>query len=112
MSNAIFNRYPEFVHGQARDEIDEFMLHTRFPRFLARVLVDDDFVSAAEISGSLQTDDKGKFFFICEQGATLQDFLFFDKGIDKESSEFHKQLTEACLNGIEDLMLLDSDLID
>ena len=31
-----FNRYPPIIHGEAQAENDEFVIHTRYLRFLAR----------------------------------------------------------------------------
>ncbi|MFV2029816.1 hypothetical protein [Neisseria sp. S1] len=109
--NNIFNRYPPIIHGEARGENDEFVVHTRYPRFLARRSFDDGFsgdLPTAVIKGQIGKTENGKLAYDSGIGIWFSDFIFFDSRSENEA-EFLKQLTDACNKCTADTVMLDEE---
>lgn len=93
--NNAFQSYPPFIFGEALNENDEFVLSTRYPRFLARVSFEDSYIAAFPHGGGFVANDKGQWVFK-GNGVWLSEFVFFDKGIDPYDSAFMEILTNTC----------------
>lgn len=103
--NNIFNRFPEFIHGEALDECDEFILHTRFPRFLARVIINEDYSLDLPTLGELVYNGND-LIFISSNGFILKDFIFMDRNTTFDN-KYTSALSEACSNGIDEIIRLE-----
>nr|DAW42386.1 MAG TPA: anti-CRISPR protein [Caudoviricetes sp.] len=116
--NNIFNRYPAIIHGEARSETDEFVVHTRYPRFLARKSFDDDYTGTIpenEVNGDIVKDSKtGRLTYRSNIGLWLSDFIFFDNNHPEVTAEWLDSLKKVCDQiTADDLMLSeDGDLYD
>lgn len=111
--NALFNKYPIIIHGEARGENDEFVLHTRYPRFLARRSFDVSFsgqLSAAPICGEMGKIDN-RLVYDSKIGIWLSDFIFFDSKPENQN-EFIQKLTNACDKITADTVMLDEETTD
>lgn len=112
MSKAtIFNKYPPVIHGEARGENDEFVVHTRYPRFLARRSFDDNFTGklpGKPVSGELVQDERGVLCYRSDVGVWFRDFVFFDRRPDDEAA-FARDLLAACNKVVADGLMLDDE---
>ena len=112
--NNLFNKYPAVIPGEARGEDDEFVVYTRYPRFLARVSFDDDFTGrlpAAPIAGEIGAEEgSGKTVFKSGIGVWLSDFIFFDQR-PNDRAVFVEKLTAACNTAVADLVMLDDETL-
>lgn len=111
--NNLFNKYPAVIHGEARGENDEFVVYTRYPRFLARVSFDDDFTGElppTAINGEIgRTEGSGKLSFKSGIGVWLSDFIFLDPRPDDEAA-FVRKLAHACNTAVADLVMLSDEI--
>ncbi len=108
---AIFNKYPVFIHGEARNEHDEFIVHTRYPRFLARRIYDETFsdgLPAAPVAGEIGRTQKGQLAYDSGLGVWFSDFIFFD-GKPADEAAFIEALREACNRAAADGFALDDE---
>lgn len=117
--NNIFNKYPPIIHGEARAENDEFVVHTRYPRFLARKSFDDSFTGelpVGKISGELvQVGEPRGLAYRSGIGLWLSDFIFLDNNRPEVTAEWLGELKAACDKiAADDIMLSepDGDLYD
>lgn len=112
MSKAtIFNKYPPVIHGEARGENDEFVVHTRYPRFLARRSFDERFTGTLDelpVSGGLGGNGRGVLCYRSNVGVWLQDFIFFDRRPEDEAA-FAQSLLAACDKVVADGLMLDDE---
>lgn len=106
----LFNKYPAIIHGEAGGENDEFVIHTRYPRFLARRSFDDDYTATApaKISGEIGQTQNGHLAYNSKIGLWLSDFIFFDSRPD-DQTDFMERLQTACNLIAHDTILLDAD---
>lgn len=111
--NNLFNKYPSVIHGEARGEDDEFVVYTRYPRFLARVSFDDDFTGelpTTAINGEIgRLEDGRKLAFKSGIGVWLSDFIFLDPRPHDEAV-FMEKLTHACNTVVADLVMLSDEI--
>ena len=108
---AIFNKYPIFIHGEARGENDEFVLHCRYPRFLARRSFDETFsdgLPSAPINGEIGKTQKGQLAYDSGVGIWFSAFIFFDAR-PADEAEFVEALLSACNRAAADTFALDDD---
>lgn len=116
--NNIFNKYPPVIHGEARAETDEFVIHTRYPRFLARKSFDGGYtriLPTKPINGDLIEDSKtGRLAYRSNIGLWLSDFIFLDNNRPEVTEEWLESLKKVCDQiTADDLMLSeDGDLYD
>lgn len=116
--NNAFNRYPAVIHGEARAENDEFVVYTRYPRFLARKSFSDDYVGLLPnqaISGDLVQDAAtGRLAYRSNIGVFLSDFIFLDANRPELTAEWQESLKAACARVVADDVMLaeDGDLYD
>lgn len=116
--NNIFNRYPAIIHGESRAETDEFVIHTRYPRFLARKSLDDRYtgeITGDFVNGDLIEDSKtGRLAYRSNIGLWLSDFIFLDNNRPEVTEEWLESLKKVCDQiTADDLMLSeDGDLYD
>ena len=116
--NNIFNKYPPVIHGEARAENDEFVVHTRYPRFLARKSLDDRYTGsmpAKPVNGDMVEDSKtGRLAYRSNIGLWLSDFIFLDNNRPEVTAEWLDSLKKVCDQiTADDLMLSeDGDLYD
>lgn len=117
--NNIFNKYPPVIHGEARAENDEFVVHARYPRFLARKSFDDSFsggLPVKKISGELVQAGEPRGLAYCSGiGLWLSDFIFLDNNRPEVTAEWLGELKAACDKiTADDIMLSepDGDLYD
>lgn len=116
--NNAFNRYPAVIHGEARAENDEFVVYTRYPRFLARKSFSDDYVGLLPshgVSGDLVQDEAtGRLAYRSNVGVFLSDFIFLDNNRPEVTEEWLNSLKKVCDQiTADDLMLSeDGDLYD
>lgn len=109
--NTIFNKYPTFIHGEARGENDEFIVHTRYPRFLARRTFDDNFTGmlpSEKIKGEIGQTPAGKLAYKSSVGIWFEDFIFFDSRASDETA-FIEALRNACDQAAADTLMLDEE---
>lgn len=111
--NKLFNEFPAIIHGEARGENDEFVIHTRYPRFLARRSFDETFngkLPATPISGTIGKIGKiGKTLaYDSKIGIWLSDFVFLDSKPENQD-EFIQDLTKACDRITADTVMLDEE---
>ncbi|MCQ9327694.1 hypothetical protein [Neisseria dentiae] len=95
---AIFNKYPVFIHGKTQSEADEFIIHCRYPRFIARRSLDNEFsdgLPSLPIKGEIGHTEKGHLVYNSKQGVCFSDFIFFDSKPADEAA-FVEMLREAC----------------
>ena len=111
--NNIFNRYPAIIHGEARAETDEFVVHTRYPRFLARKSFDDSFsggIPAKLINGDLIEDSKtGRLAYRSNIGLWLSDFIFLDNNRPEVTAAWLDDLKKVCDQITADDLMLSED---
>ena len=111
--NHIFNRYPAIIHGEARAETDEFIVYTRYPRFLARKSFDDSYtgiISAPEVNGDIVEDSKtGRLAYRSNIGLWLSDFIMLDNNKPVDMEEWLEQLKAACDRITADDLVLSED---
>ena len=108
---AIFNKYPVFIHGESRGEDDEFILHCRYPRFLARRSFDETFsdgLPGAPVRGEIGRTQNGQLSYDSGAGIWFSDFIFFDSRPSDEA-EFIEVLRAACDRAAADTFALDDD---
>ncbi|HGH6553312.1 TPA: anti-CRISPR protein AcrIIC2 [Neisseria meningitidis] len=114
--NNIFNKYPPVIHGEARAENDEFVVHTRYPRFLARKSFDDSFsggLPAKKISGELvQAGEPRRLAYNSKIGLWLSDFIMLDNNKPEITEEWLEQLKAACDRIAADDLMLNEDAAD
>lgn len=116
--NNIFNQYPAIIHGESRAETDEFVIHTRYPRFLARKSLDDRYtgeITGDFVNGDLIEDSKtGRLAYRSNIGLWLSDFIFLDNNRPEVTEEWLNSLKKVCDQiTADDLMLSeDGDLYD
>lgn len=114
--NNIFNKYPTIIHGEARGENDEFVVHTRYPRFLARKSFDDNFtggIPAKPIDGELgQIGEPRRLAYDSRLGLWLSDFIMLDKNKPENMEEWLEQLKAACDRIAADDLMLNEDAAD
>lgn len=116
--NNAFNRYPAVIHGEARAENDEFIVYTRYPRFLARKSFSDDYVGLLPshgVSGDLVQDvATGRLVYRSNVGVFLSDFIFLDANRPELTAEWQESLKAACARVVADDVMLaeDGDLYD
>lgn len=116
--NNIFNRYPAIIHGESRAETDEFVIHTRYPRFLARKSLDDRYtgeITGDFVNGDLIEDSKtGRLAYRSNIGLWLSDFIFLDNNRPEVTEEWLESLKKVCDQiTADDLMLSEyGDLYD
>ncbi|ULJ59726.1 hypothetical protein [Wielerella bovis] len=106
--NALFNRYPSVIIGEAYDSDDEFAVHTRYPRFICKITFTDKFTGDLEVVvgeiGLMQPNNK--LIYHTDNGLYLQDFIFMDtKPTDEEKWKI--EFDKACKAIIATLLLLD-----
>lgn len=109
--NTMFNKYPIFIHGEARGEDDEFIIHTRYPRFLARRTFDDNFtrmLPPEKVSGEIGQTSTGKLAYQSNVGIWFEDFIFFDSRAEDEVA-FVDALRQACDRAAADTIMLDEE---
>ncbi|QEY25070.1 hypothetical protein D0T90_08940 [Neisseria animalis] len=105
--NNLFNKYPAVIHGEARGENDEFVLHTRYPRFLALRSFDETFsegLPAGAVGGEMKHTENGKLAFDSKIDIRLSDFIFLDSR-PEDLAKFAEQLIEACNRCIADTIM-------
>lgn len=111
--NNIFNRYPAIIHGESRAETDEFVVHTRYPRFLARKSFDDTYtgtISEPEVNGDMIEDSKtGRLAYRSNIGLWLSDFIFFDNNRPEVTEEWLNSLKKVCDQITADDLMLSED---
>lgn len=116
--NNIFNRYPAIIHGEARAETDEFVIHTRYPRFLARKSLDDRYtgeITGDFVNGDLIEDSKtGRLAYRSNIGLWLSDFIFLDNNRPEVTAKWLDDLKKVCDQITADDLILseDGDLYD
>ncbi|WP_455019635.1 anti-CRISPR protein AcrIIC2 [Neisseria sicca] len=116
--NNIFNQYPAIIHGESRLETDEFVIHTRYPRFLARKSLDDRYTGempGKHINGDLIEDSKtGRLAYRSNIGLWMSDFIFLDNNRPEVTEEWLNSLKKVCDQiTADDLMLAeDGDMYD
>ena len=115
--NNIFNRYPAIIHGESRSETDEFVIHTRYPRFLARKSLDDRYtgeITGDFVNGDLIEDSKGRLAYRSNIGLWLSDFIYLDNNRPEVTEEWLDDLKKVCDQiTADDLMLSeDGDMYD
>lgn len=112
--NNIFNRYPAIIHGESRSETDEFVIHTRYPRFLARKSFDGGYtriLPTKPVNGDLIEDSKtGRLAYRSNIGLWLSDFIMLDNSKPENMEEWLEQLKAACDRiTADDLMLNEAE---
>ena len=111
--NNIFNRYPAIIHGEARSETDEFVIHTRYPRFLARKSFDGGYtriLPTKPVNGDLIEDSKtGRLAYRSNIGLWLSDFIMLDNNKPEDMEEWLEQLKAACNRITADDLMLSED---
>lgn len=112
--NNAFNRYPPIIHGESRAEADEFVIHTRYPRFLARKSFDDNYTGelpAKPIDGDLiQDSSTNRLAYKSNIGLFLSDFIFLDNNLPELTAEWLGKLKTVCDQiTADDIMLNDAD---
>ena len=111
--NNIFNRYPAIIHGESRAETDEFVVHTRYPRFLARKSFDGTYtgeISAPKVDGDLIKDSKtGRLAYRSNIGLWLSDFIFLDNNRPEVTAEWLDDLKKVCDQITADDLMLSED---
>lgn len=116
--NNIFNQYPAIIHGESRSETDEFVIHTRYPRFIARKSLDDRYtgeITGDFVNGDLIEDSKtGRLAYRSNIGLWLSDFIFLDNNRPEVTAKWLDDLKKVCDQiTADDLMLSeDGDLYD
>lgn len=111
--NNIFNRYPAIIHGESRAETDEFVVHTRYPRFLARKSLDDKYTDdmlLKPVNGDLIEDSKtGRLAYRSNIGLWLSDFIFLDNNRPEVTEEWLNSLKKVCDQITADDLMLSED---
>lgn len=94
----LLNRYPEFIHGGKADETDdEFVIHMRYPRYLARCCFAENYSGSLKtVTGELTISGDGKQTYLSNVGIVFKDFFFLDKGKPQDLEVFSKLLLETC----------------
>lgn len=114
--NNIFSKYPPIIHGEARGENDEFVVHTRYPRFLARKSFDDNFTGelpAGPVDGELgQIGEPLRLAYDSRMGLWLSDFIMLDKNKPENMEEWLEQLKAACDRIAADDLMLNENAAD
>ena len=110
--NTLFNKYPAIIHGESRVENDEFVVYTRYPRFLARRSFDDTFTGELPgntIAGEVGQTQNGQLAYNSGIGIWLSDFIFLDS-MPKNKTEFVQALQSACDRVTADTVMLDEEV--
>ena len=109
---ALLNSYPEFITGgEARGETDEFVLHMRYPRYLARCTFTDDYSGSLTIvKGELAVSEEGTQIYISNVGIILSDFVFLDKNRPQDLEAFAVSLLESCNRHVGTILMLEREL--
>lgn len=111
--NNIFNRYPPIIHGESRADTDEFVIYTRYPRFIARKSLDDRYTGnlpAKPIDGELMDSGTNRLAYRSNIGLFLSDFIFLDNNRPELTAEWLDKLKAACDRiTADDIMLNDGD---
>ena len=111
--NNIFNKYPPVIHGEARAENDEFVVHTRYPRFLARKSLDERYTGtmpAKPVNGDMVEDSNtGCLAYRSNIGLWLSDFIFLDNNRPEVTAEWLNSLKKVCDQITADDLMLSED---
>lgn len=112
--NNIFNKYPAIIHGEARGENDEFVISTRYPRFLARKSFDNNFtgeIPAKPVDGELgQIGEPRRLAYDSRIGLWLSDFIFLDNNRPEVTAEWLDDLKKVCDQIAADDLMLSEDV--
>ena len=112
--NNIFNKYPPVIHGEARAENDEFVVHTRYPRFLARKSLDYRYTGtmlAKPVNGDMVEDSNtGRIAYRSNIGLWLSDFIFLDNNRSEFTEEWLNSLKKVCDQITADDLMLSEDV--
>lgn len=110
-NQALLNRYPEFISGgEARGDTDEFVLHMRYPRYLARCTFTDDYSGSLKIvKGELAVAENGTQLYFSNAGIVLSDFVFLDKNRPHDLEAFAVSLLEACNRHVATILMIESE---
>ena len=110
-NQALLNRYPEFISGgEARGDTDEFVLHMRYPRYLARCTFTDDYSGSLKIvKGELAVAENGTQLYFSNAGIVLSDFVFLDKNRRHELEAFAVSLLESCNRHVATILMIESE---
>lgn len=113
--NDLYNKFPEWIHGvSTQHEEDKFIMHNRYPRFLARVSFNDKYEHQHKIDELSTLPRVSKFSeispknlkFISDIGISFSNFIIIDRGVSPNDKEYLKELSEACARGVEDIIKL------
>lgn len=113
--NNVFNRYPPIIHGEARAENDEFVIHTRYPRFLARKSFSAGYTGELpvnKIDGDLieEIEKPGRLAYRSNTGIFFSDFIFLDNNRPDVTEKWLADLKQACDKiTADDIMLSEAD---
>lgn len=109
--NNAFNAYPRFIWGEAVSESGfdktEFLVHTRYPRFIAKVY--DDLVEDSSYDGEFQSQlghhpQTDELVYVTDFELGFKDWVFLDNG----PPDLEK-LKEACDAAVLNYMMRDDE---
>lgn len=112
--NKNFNKYPRFIIGESYgEELDEFIVHTRYPRFMARIVFEEHYSGRLEIIPKGEVgifDGESQFSYKNKLGVWFRDIILFDKYTHDNPPE-PMVIQAACDAAVAELLLLDNERI-
>ncbi|MFZ6871180.1 hypothetical protein ACO0LF_03835 [Undibacterium sp. Di27W] len=112
--NSAFNKLPPFIWGEATSgesedgfDQDEYLTHTRYPRFICRVREDRHTATGHDMEAQLVSavglmPDGFKELYVCQtHGVAMSDFVWLDPKPEPET------LRKACDDAIINRLLRD-----
>jgi hypothetical protein len=108
--NNAFNALPRFIWGEAVSEsgfdVQEFLTHTRYPRFICRIYEGDNVDTKPQLFESqLGAHPKtGELVYITSLDIGFKDWVFLDNGKPNEAA-----IKAACDEAIANYMMRDDE---
>lgn len=106
--NKIFNNYPEWIQGSSNDDDDlnDYLIHTRYPRFIGIVSIEEGALPALPIKCELDPSKYG-LWFDSDKGYSVHHLVMLDRDVNWKDPEYLAILTKAIEAGLSHVIQFD-----